>query len=271
MNYRKISPPQELRNYIRYFWVLESDGPDPGRTSFRTIADGCPGIVFYQSDNGAFFRDDKQLPGIFLYGQASIHSDIHAPCQLSAIGVYFYPNALQTVFGFNAVELTDSCIDLNETHSARLFSLKEQLLNVLSAEEKIRILSSYLISLICNKDIYTDPIAQHVLSRIVSSHGSISLKELHKSVSLSERTFERRFRQSIGISPKLFSRICRFQASLNQLRNNDYQKLSDLAFQHDYADQSHHIRDFKEFAGCSPYQFQKQLNELVENFPKLKK
>jgi AraC-like DNA-binding protein len=271
MNYRQIPPPELLKNHIRYFWILESEGTATDRTSFRAIADGCPGIIFYQSDDGSFFREDKQLPDIFLYGQATSHSDIHSPCRFRAIGVYLYPNALQAVFGLNAVELTDSCIDLNETCSGRMFSLKEQLINVITPEEQIRILSAYLLSQIGNTDLYADTIAQYALTRIINSRGNISMTELQQSVSLSERSFERRFKQSIGLSPKLFSRICRFQASLNQLRNNDYQKLSDLAFQHDYADQSHHIRAFKEFAGCSPYQFQKQLNELVENFPKMKK
>jgi len=49
-----------------------------------------------------------------------------------------------------------------------------------------------------------------------------------------------------------------------QLRNKDYGKLSDIAFENDYSDQSHLIRSFKEFAGISPNQYQKQYNELAE-------
>jgi AraC-like DNA-binding protein len=69
----------------------------------------------------------------------------------------------------------------------------------------------------------------------------------------------------VGISPKLFSRICRFQATLQQLRTNGFDKLSDIAFEHNYADQSHFIRSFKEFAGVSPFQYQKQFEEIAEN------
>ena len=74
----------------------------------------------------------------------------------------------------------------------------------------------------------------------------------------------------MGVSPKLFARISRFQASLSQLRNNDFNKLSDLAFDNDYADQSHFIRSFREFAGFSPHQLRKQSVELLENFTELK-
>jgi len=86
---------------------------------------------------------------------------------------------------------------------------------------------------------------------------------------LSEKSFERKFKQGVGISPKLFSRICRFQAALNQLRNNHYRKLSDVAYENGYADQSHFIRAFKEFAGFSPQQYRLQSHEVVENLPEL--
>ena len=83
---------------------------------------------------------------------------------------------------------------------------------------------------------------------------------------MSERNFERKFREYVGISPKLFSRICRFQSSLKQLQESNYEKLSDIAFENNFSDQSHFIRTFKEFAGFSPNQFQQQTNTIVDNF-----
>jgi AraC-like DNA-binding protein len=58
---------------------------------------------------------------------------------------------------------------------------------------------------------------------------------------------------------------------MNQMRSNRYDKLSDLAYENDYADQAHFIRVFKEFTGFSPLEFKKQSNEAVENFPQIKK
>ncbi|MNT33599.1 DNA-binding transcriptional activator FeaR [compost metagenome] len=112
-----------------------------------------------------------------------------------------------------------------------------------------------------------DEIIQYSLSQIVKSKGGILLKDLHDDLQLSERSFERKFKQSIGISPKLYARICRFKVSLNQLKNNDFQKLSDIAYENDYSDQSHFIRSFKEFAGFSPLQYPKLVNVVIENTP----
>jgi AraC-like DNA-binding protein len=107
---------------------------------------------------------------------------------------------------------------------------------------------------------------QFAISSIIQSKGGVPLQDLQKYLQISERSFERKFKQYVGITPKLFSRISRFQASLHELRIGLHNKLTDVAYENDYADQSHFIRSFKEFAGCSPLQYQKQLMQSVDNF-----
>ncbi|MNV73647.1 HTH-type transcriptional activator RhaS [compost metagenome] len=104
---------------------------------------------------------------------------------------------------------------------------------------------------------------------MIESKGLASLKGLQNQLQLSERSFERKFKQHVGVTPKMFSRICGFQASLSQLKKNEYDKLSDIAYGNGYSDQSHFIRTFKEFAGFSPYQYQKQADKVADNFPEL--
>ena len=111
---------------------------------------------------------------------------------------------------------------------------------------------------------------QFALSEIVRNDGRVSLAELREKLRMSERTFERRFKDFTGISPKLFTRISRFQVSLKQLQVKGYDKLSDIAFENNYADQSHFIRSFNEFAGFTPNSYQKETEEIVENFSALK-
>ncbi len=271
MRYEQIQAPGYLKNYIRSLWTLENHLEESVPKTFRTIADGCPGIIFQQTEKGVFYRDDKKLPGIFLFGQSTKHAEISLTGKLNTIGIYFYPNALKSVFGLNAEELTDSCMDLDLFAHRQGSCLSEQLSNTSSIAGQIKILSSYLFSQIRKNNGRSDGIMQYALSEIIQSKGNISLKELQRELQLSERSFERKFKQYVGISPKLFSRISRFQASLNQLRRNNYRKLSDIAFENEYADQSHFIRAFKEFAGFSPWQYQKQSKEVVENLSELLK
>jgi AraC-like DNA-binding protein len=267
MNYQSFEPPDILKPYVRYFWSLETDADNPSEKSFRTIVDGCPGLIFQQNNKGTFYKDDQRLPETFLFGQSTKHAELNLSGNLNVTGIYFYPNALKSVFGLNAEELTNSCMDANLlVHD---FYLSEQLANASSLEEQVEILSSYLVFQIEKNVKQDDKIMQFALTQIIQSKGTIPLQKLQKQLQLSERMLERRFKQYVGLSPKLFLRICRFQSSLKQLRNNDYSKLSDIAFENDYADQSHFIRSFKEFAGFSPYQYQKKSTEVVENFAEL--
>jgi len=271
MKYQQIQPPDCLKEYVRYFWTLEYQSNTEGSRSFRTIADGCPGLIFQHSDKGTLFQQEKELPPVFLYGQSTGFSEIRLSGILSTIGIYFYPHALKGVFGLDADELTDSCLDLNVLTLKQNFPLSEQLLNAVSIKERVGILSAFLFAQIRkNTGLIEGPI-QYALFRISETKGTVPLKDLLVTLQLSERSLERKFQRQVGISPKLFSRICRFQESLVQLKNNKYSKLSDIAFENGYADQSHFIRAFKEFAGSSPFQYQKHSIEVAENFAELLK
>ena len=270
MNFQAITPPEVLKPFVRFIWTLESDSAD--NSTFAPIADGCPGIIFQRSEKGTFHDErSQQLPGIFLYGQTTTPEKMHLTGKVSTVGIILNPHALKSVFGFDADELTSSCTDLDFIGNKKASRLSEQLLNAASTAEQVDILSSYLFAQIQKNRNLTDDTMLHAVNQIIQSGGGVTLKELQAKLQVTERTFERRFKQSIGISPKLFGRICRFQVSLKQLRKNDYDKLSDIAYENGYADQSHFIRTFKEFAGFSPYTFKKQSNELVQNFPLLTK
>lgn len=265
MKYHQFSPPPHLQEHVRYFWALESSGQPDTPLHFVTIADGSPGIIFQQTTGGASFQGDKQLSPVFLYGQTTSHTRIVSPANFSTVGVYFYPQALKSIFGMDSQELTDDCVDLDLFLNGT--RLRERLENEATAEAKVRVLSACLWEQLCRRDGALQAATRYALQRLIQSQGNISMKELRNELQVSERTLERRFQEGIGLSPMLFARICRFQASLNQLRSQSYDKLSDIAFEQEYADQSHFIRNFKEFTGFTPFQFRKSITETVENFP----
>lgn len=270
MQYKQIPPPAYLTDYVRYFWTLEHHGAANSSKTFRAIPDGCPGLIFQQPTGGSLcYENHEKFPDLFLFGQATRPRIIQSAGTFGTIGVFFYPNAVKTIFGLNAHELTDECVDLQALSNKESVALYSQITDAVSTAGHVEILSAYLFSRILANKAATDPGMQHAVSQIVQSRGSVSLKQLQEQLYLTERSFERKFKQWVGISPKLFARICRFQSGLHQLRRNNFEKLSDIAYEHDYADHSHYIRAFKEFAGASPNQFQKKINEVGENLTEI--
>lgn len=270
MNYRIILPPENLRPFVKYFWVLENNNTTNNATiTFSPLADGCPGIMFQPPEKGTFFypEENKQLPGIFLYGQTIQPAKMILSGKMNTVGIIFHPHALPSVFGIDAHELTGTCVDLGLVQHKKERSLQEKLLSAATVDEQIKLLSASLTNSIQHTGDKQDAIIRFASTEILRGKGDISFAALQKQVQITERTLERRFKQSIGVSAKFFSRICRFQESLTQLRKNNYQKLSDIAYENGYSDQSHFIRTFKEFAGVSPFDYKKQLDEVAENFP----
>lgn len=265
MKYRQLVPPPHLKGHIRHFWVLESEHPQNDST-FRTIADGSPGLILQDTGKGVMFQNAKELPGAFLYGQSTSHAEVKVNGMFSTIGIYFSPGALRSVFGLRADELTNGCLPLADIAAP----IARQLGEAGSLEERVQLLTDFVSSLVTRHEPAADKNMEHALSRIWQSEGTLSLKALREELGLSERSFERRFKQIVGVPPKMFSRISQFQASLTQLRNLQYEKLSDVAFGNEYADQSHFIRAFKEFAGISPLKFSSHTPEVMQNFSAVK-
>jgi AraC-like DNA-binding protein len=267
MKYQQIPPPAHLKAYVRHFWTLDSTGADLSPKAFGPLADGYPGLIFQQSLGGRLLDQySKLLPEGFVYGQTITRTALYLEGSFRLIGVCFFPNVLRSIWGFQADEVTDTCLGLEELSKKKFESLSEQLFGAPSIPLQIEKLSAYLTSQINVNQSPLDQTADYALSRILNTRGSVSLRELQQHLQLSERSLERRFKQTVGISPKLYARICRFQAALQQLKSQQYTLLSDVAYDNGYADQSHFIRTFKEFAGYSPYQFQRQSFDVSHTF-----
>ncbi|MBN9382428.1 MAG: AraC family transcriptional regulator [Chitinophagaceae bacterium] len=253
-----FAPPEILKPVVKYFWAVDNPADSPPAT-LSAFPDGSPGIIMVQSEGGAICDNlNKKLSPIYLHGQTTGPSKISYKGKFSMVGVSLQPHSLKSIFGIDANEFTQIGFDLNLVQDKKHIHLTGQIAHEQSIEGKIKMLSNYLLHQHQANHRQTEEIIKYAVAQIVQSKGGLSLKELLKKLQMSERSLERKFNQSIGISPKLFSRICRFQESLNQLRTNSYDKLSDIAYENDYADQSHLIRTFKEFTGLSPLELIKQ-------------
>lgn len=271
MNYRTIPPPQNLSPYVKYFWTLESKSQETSFKTFGAIVDGSPGAIIVRKENEAFCDEQKRrLPGILLYGQTITPVKLKAAGNFNAIGICFQPHALKSIFGFDASELNDTCIDLDSTNTKKMGKLSDKLAEAITLDDQMEAVYQYLMRHIESNVHKAEGVTTHALNQITSMRGNLSLHELQRQLNVSERSLERKFKHTVGIGPKLFARICRFQESLNQMRRDKYDKLSDIAYENDYADQSHFIRVFKEFTGFSPLDFKKQSSEIVENFLQIK-
>lgn len=263
MNYQQILPTEPLRKYVRYFWMLEDDSLNFSEKTFKIMSDGLPGLIFQENPKAFFNENNTPLPQTFLYGQTTRYTEHKAMQPFRNIGVYFQPTALKSIFGIDAEEFTNQHLDINELIKT---SITDQLLNTANAEQRIELLSSFLIQQAERRKAENEKVnfATDLLQK------GVSLPTILNELNLSERSLERHFKQHIGISPKLYARISRFQSALESVRQTRFNSLTEVAYLNAYFDQSHFIREFQEFAGTSPKHFIRNANEQVANFPEWK-
>lgn len=257
MESNKFQVDKNLSLYVEGIYTFENQLEDK-QTLLPFYADGYPGIIFQQAANGVYLKPkNKLLSEFFLYGQTI------SPIELSEVGPFrlivfqLYPFAAKTLIGIDPKQLNDDCFDFNLLAKVNIREVTSQLKATSDFTAQKEIISSFLSTLIQYSSIRPDQRVQLAIKLIFNSKGKISLKDLRENLHVTERTLERQFMKEVGVSPKQFLKIIRFNTSLLQLSQEDYTKLSDIAYLNEYADQSHFIRMFKDFTGRTPSEFRK--------------
>lgn len=237
-----------LNKYIKNIWILENHDITKNDHSLKFFADGCSGLMFQQTESGVFI-EDKALSSFLLYGQTVKPIEMKCSGSYKMIVFVLYPYAIHALFGLNASALTDTCLDM-KTYSALSKEVESNLKQADSTEEQIGIMETFLSNQATSAK--ADLQIQHMTTFMMNSKGTYTVKDLQETTEMSERTFERKFVRQVGVPPKLFSKIVRFHSSIRQMDKGNYEKLSDIAYENGYSDQSHFVRNFKEFTSITP-------------------
>jgi AraC-like DNA-binding protein len=266
MQYAVHKPPEAIKHYVEHFWTLQH-GQEATGVAFKTFADGVSGMVFQHHNGRSAFGPatllsgathpfyDGTLPTLYVYGKITMPSQITANGPSEITGVVFKPQALSALFKLDAAEVTDSPVELTEFGSAEL---GERLLDTTTQEDRIALLTQFLL----RRSDSAQPDDTLVADSLRLIHGqirSIRVPHLLHALNLSERQFERRFLRAVGVSPHHYIRIMRFQEAVRLMKTRQFDRLSDIAYDLNYADQSHFIKDIKDFSGHTP----KSLSQTV--------
>lgn len=125
------------------------------------------------------------------------------------------------------------------------------MINARGHHERVARLSEFLRAHIDGSGA-EDLLVTESLQLIQKGIRSIRVPQLLKRLNVSERQFERRFVRAVGVSPHHYIRIVRFQEAMRLIKANQFERLSDVAYDLNYVGQSHFIKDIKAFSGYTP-------------------
>lgn len=257
MNYGLYAPPQHLRGLVRYFWNFECTRNDELPSEHQAMADGCPEIIFQY--NGGFLENKNYMS--YLRAPRSDSKVLRLGDRMGLFAIRLYPNAIRQLVKVPNSELVNGSFELTHIFGNKYSFVNEQMLEAQSIDEKIKVASNFLLALWHESD--KDPIYE-CIRRIMLNEGNVNLDELRALTGLSVKQFERRFKAVAGFPPKYYSRITRFQGTKRKYASGKFKTLSELSHACEYYDQSHFIREFKEFSGMQANHFFKIVGDSTE-------
>ncbi|HUN73929.1 MAG TPA: DUF6597 domain-containing transcriptional factor [Steroidobacteraceae bacterium] len=168
----------------------------------------------------------------------------------SVIGVHFRPGGAFPFFEFPAGELHNVCISLDALWGARAQLLVEQVLAAATPDDKFDVLEKALLG--TARTLSRHRAVSFALQALSDPREARPVAAVSDAIGLSQRRFLERFRNEVGMTPKLFSRVQRFQAVVGAVHALHEVDWADVATRCGYFDQAHFIHDFRAFSGFTP-------------------
>ena len=264
----KIEPSYHLKDIIKSFWFIErTDVPSP---PLYLIPDGFPEIVFYSSKPLSFVDEDGQSDtnkAPIFCGQLSKTKELYAPVGTHAVFVKLFPWAALRLFSIQEYNYVDKCVPLNFLlRESEVISIANQIENSSSKELIRTIIENFLTKKLAEMNGQGN-LFKHFITNMLASPGNMNFDHIFNGVRCSRRYIEKIFTSTIGLSPGRYMSALRVKEISRKLGVGSFQKLSQVAIEHDYFDQSHFNKDFLKKTGFTPSQY---IN-YMKDFPIVQK
>jgi AraC-like DNA-binding protein len=247
-------PAAPLDRFVESLWYW--NGPQPTHAKDRLIPTGAASLIINLNEdevrNYTGANDDvvERFPGAVLVGAHSRYAVIDSQEQCAVLGVSFRPGGAWPFFDAAPDELHNDHAGLRDLWGSAGAALRERILAAPTPHAKLHLLAAELLER-AMRPLVRRPEIDFALGQLTMRPHSQAIATLSADVGLSARRFTRLFTLQVGLTPKLYARIRRFELVLKRL-NCGAIDWANVAQQCGYFDQSHLIRDCKTLCGYTP-------------------
>jgi len=251
MNYQLHRPSPQLSHLISHYWTLDGAQLHGEIVVHRTLANYYPELIFHYG--GAFREivDQQHTEKTFtggLHGQTDKVRRFIYNEKCGIFGVMLQPFAVPLLLKIPSSEVANQLIDLHTLVGPEGGKLTEKMIAAPDNATRIRLMDHFLEKRLTQP---RHPGITHIVRNIYTSKGMVDVQDLADQACLSQRQFERNFKEQIGFTAKSFTKLVRFKSLLSEHSKNK-SSLTSLAYEYGYYDQSHLIQDFRKFTGYTP-------------------
>lgn len=253
MNYQTFSPHPNLASLVSCYWTLEVPAA-PVAQRQRIVPDGCIEMAFILGDDiKRYTQHDLFMlqPRAMVLGQTLEPFYIEPTGYVNTFAIRFYPYGFANFITTPVIELANKETPIDKLFGEQANALEQKIIKATNTQERIEIVEAFLFDKLNEKQTL-DNIVKTTLDALLSTKGSAPINTILGGDASKRRQLERKFLQQIGISPKQLGKVIRLQAALKMMLDDQTETLTHVAYESGYYDQSHFIKDFKDFTGTNP-------------------
>jgi AraC-like DNA-binding protein len=272
MELHRQKPGPALAEFVETLWIFQ--GFAQAHEKERLMPDGGMALVINLQDDRSRIYDRRDvnrfqiLNGCLMSGPQSEYFVIDTAEQLSVAGVQFRAGGAFPFLAMPADELQSLHVPLDALWGRFAAELRERLLEAGSAPQQFRVLEDALLARL-QRPLVRHPAVEYALREFRCGRGTVA--EVIEKVGLSPRRFIEVFRQQVGLTPKVYCRIRRFQDVLRRISaGNSSGKGFDwaqIALDCGYFDQAHFNHDFRAFSGIKPTSYAEERPRHMNHVP----
>jgi AraC-like DNA-binding protein len=245
-------PNPPLAAHVEMFWYVT------GRADFardRRLPTGKTHLLINLGDAPTLFSREtgdiaRRFPTCWISGQQHSYIETGSGGDTILLGAQFHSHGAYRLLRIGQHELCDRVIELEALLGDRVLSLREHLLAAPSPNDCFALLERWLIDqLEQGTDVH--PAVLATTRTVAADPGGIHVRALSRAIGWSQEHLIRRFREQVGLTPKAYANILRFDRALGLARRRTA-AWSEIALRCGYYDQAHLVRDFQRYAGRAP-------------------
>jgi AraC-like DNA-binding protein len=247
------SPHPALQHFVKAYWYIRvRANTNTILSPLAPIPEHC--LYFYPKDKLQVHLKSKHIttPDNVITGQQVSRQNLIVPRDYLMFKVIFQPSGLFRLFDVPMTIFADSYEDLALVLGNEIKEVREKIEETEDFKTMIEAVETFLCKKMMRKKVIIHPI-DAVIPLMYNNH--FSLDKLADDACLSSRQFERKFLERVGVSPKIYQRLIRFNQAMKLKQQFPAQSWLKIAYECGYFDQMHLLRDFKQFTGEIPSKF----------------
>lgn len=254
LRYTERRPSPALAQHLECIWFASETDISPAKGALeRVLPDGCLEWIFHLGSpfqRSTTAGEWELQPQSFVVGELTRFLLLQPTGVVAVMGVRFRPRGAYRFLPFSLSDFTDGTVPTCDVWGHKGTYLEDAVLAARNNTQRQQLVEDFLLRQLVNTT--PRPRFEAAVKEIIRSRGQTRVFEVANGVGWSSRQLEREFRSGVGLSPKAFARIMRFQNLLRLVGEGSLREWTSLALEGGYADQPHMVREFREFSGHTP-------------------